>query len=183
MRDSGYPERMRAQIIQSGQNRYNKMKETKEWKKATRSVNRLRSFDKWERRKEHMKKRLNWYKNNKYSTVLFVPCTPRSTLAQQLKDVEVRRRQDRKCRVKIVEKSGQTLRSQLSKSDPWAGEKFGKATCFPCRKSGGRNCRRKNIGYRITCEECYHSETSRNMFTRGEEHPRAINNKTRDSVI
>ena len=184
MRDSGYPERMRAEIIQSGLNGYNKMRETE--RNGGRPVNRLRSFNKWERRKERMKKRLNWYKKDKYSTILYVPCTPRSTLARRLKEVEVRGRQDRKWRVKIVEKGGQTLRSQLSKSDPWAGEKCDKATCFPCRKSGGGNCRRKNVGYRITCEECkadYHGETSRNMFTRGEEHLRALNNKARDSVL
>ena len=133
-----------------------------------------------------MKKKLNWYKNDKYSTVLFVPCTPRSELATRLREVEERGSGDRKWRVKIIEKGGQTLRSQLSKSDPWAGGTCGKATCFPCRKEGGGNCRRKNVGYSVVCDECkavYHGETSRNMTSRGEEHLRALNNMTKESVL
>ena len=70
LRDSGYPERMRAQIVESGINRWNKIKETE--RNGERPVNRLlaRSFDKWERRKQRMKKRQNLYKNDMYSTVL-----------------------------------------------------------------------------------------------------------------
>ena len=54
--------------------------------------------------------------------------------------------------MKIVEKGGQTLQSQLSKSDPLAGGTCGKAMRFPCRKNGGGNCRRKNVGYSAACE-------------------------------
>ena len=61
MRDSVYPERMRAEIIESGLNGYNKMRET-DRNGGRRSVNRLRAFDKWGRRKERTKKRLNWHK-------------------------------------------------------------------------------------------------------------------------
>lgn len=184
LRDSGYSEKMRAEIVQSGLRGYSKMKETE--RNGGRPVNRLRTFDKWERRKQRIKKKQNWYKNDMYSTVLFVPCTPRSTLARRLKEVEARGGDDRKWRVKIVEKGGQTLRSQLSKSNPWTGKTCGKAKCFPCRKSGGGNCRRKNVGYIITCEECgaeYHGETSRNMHSRGEEHLRALGNKAKESAL
>ena len=184
LRDSGYPEKMRAEIVQSELKGYSNMKETE--RSGGRPVNRMRTLDGYERRKQRERKRQNWYKSDKYATVLFVPCTPRSILANRLREVEVRGREDRKWRVKIVEKGGQTVKSQLCKSDPWAGGTCGKATCFPCQKSGGGNCKRKNVGYCITCEECgaeYHGETSRNMFSRGEEHLRALSNKTRESVL
>ena len=78
------------------------------------------------------------------------------------------------------------LRSQLSKSNPWPRKTCGSEKCFPCKEEGGGNCRRKNVGYVITCKECkteYHGETSRNMFSRGEEHLRALSKKSPESVL
>ena len=184
LRDSGYPERMRAQIVWSGLNGYNRMKEVEN--NGGRPVNRLKGYEKSKRRKEKYKKTETWYKNDIYSTVLFVPCTPRSTLAKRLREVEIRGREDRGWGVKIVEMGGQTLRSHLSKSNPWPIRTCGDRRCFPCRDEKGGNCRRKNVGYCITCNICkaeYHGETSRNMFSRGEEHLRALENKTKDSVL
>ena len=185
LRDSGYPERIRAEIVQSGLNGYRRMQEVE--KNGGRPINRLKEYQKNERRKEKSRKTKNWYKNDTYSTVLFVPCTPRSTLARRLKEVEVRGREDRGWSVKVVEMGGQTLRSQLSKSNPWPNATCGDAKCFPCREEkGGGNCRRKNVGYSITCKICkaqYHGETSRNMFSRGEEHLRALESRTKESVL
>ena len=185
LRDSGYPERTRAEIIQSGLTGYERMKEVES--NGGRPVNRLKGHEENERRKEKARKITNWYKNNMYSTVLFVPCTPRSTLANRLKEVEARGSKDREWRVKVVEMGGQTLRSQLSKSNPWPTKTCGDSRCFPCREEkGGGNCRRKNVGYCITCKTCkaqYHGETSRNMYARGEEHLRALASKSKESVL
>ena len=151
-----------------------------------RPVNRLRETNKDERRKDKSKRKQNWYKNDKYSSVLFVPCTPRSTLARRLREVEERGSKDRTWRVKIVEMGGQSLRSQLSKSDPWPRRSCGNDKCFPCKEEGGGNCRRKNVGYCITCKDCnaeYHGETSRNMLSRGEEHLTALRKRSAGSVL
>ena len=85
-----------------------------------------------------------------------------------------------------MEMGGQTLRSHMSKSNPWPSTTCGDMRCFPCRSEKGGNCRRKNVGYCITCNICkavYHGETSRNMFSRGEEHLRALENELTDSVL
>ena len=117
-----------------------------------------------------------------YSTVLFVQCTLRSTLAKRLKEVDVRGREDRGWGVKVVEMGGQTLRSQLSKVKSMAKHNMWRHT----EEKGGGNCRWKNVGYPITCKICkakYHGKTSRNMFLRGEEHLRALENRTKESVL
>ena len=76
-------------------------------------------------------------KQNTDSTVLFVPCTPRSRLARRLKEVEVRGREDRGWSVKVMEMGGQTLRSQLSKPNPRPNATCGDAKCFLCREETG----------------------------------------------
>ena len=187
LRTSGYPEKMRAEIIQSGLKGYNKMREQE--LNGGRPVNRRKEDNRNQRRKEKSNTTRNWYKNknNKYHTVLFVPCTPRGTLAKRLREVEERGHRDRGWRVKVVEMSGQTIRSQISKANPWPNKTCEDPKCFPCKEEkGGGNCQRKNVGYCITCKACkaeYHGETSRNMLTRGEEHLRALENKSKNSVL
>ena len=82
-------------------------------------------------------------------------------------------------RVKIVEKSGTTLKSVLVRSDPWAGGKCGRKRCLPC-KEGVENSkfRKRNILYEITCQEClragkdftYVGESSRLVYECGMNH-------------
>ena len=58
--------------------------------------------------------------------------------------------------------------------------------CFPSQAEKGGDCRKRNVGYSITCQSykaSYHVETSRSMHCRGEEHRRALNNKKKDSML
>ena len=184
MRDSGYPEGMRYDVIQSGLKGYKRMLETEQ--AGVRPANRLQKSDQMARKNQNAVKKDNWFKNGTYSTVLFVPCTPGSILAKELKTVEARSADDRGWRVKIVEMGGRTLRSQTRKSNPWSGKSCGRRNCFPCRAEKGGDCKRRNVGYSITCQACeaqYHGETSRTMFCRGDEHLRALNRKNKDSVL
>ena len=184
MRDSGYPERMREEIIQSGLKGYEKLVEVES--SGGRPVNRPRKSDQTERRKEKAKRKDTWYKQGGYSSVLFVPCTPGGVLAKQMKEVEARSRNDRNWKVKIMEMGGQTLRSQTSKSNPWTGRPCDKDSCFPCKNEKGGECRRKNVGYKIVCQVCgdeYHGETSRTMYCRGGEHQKALASRSQESVL
>ena len=86
----------------------------------------------------------------------------------------------------LDDKEGQTLKAHLCKSNPWSGNPCGHSQCFACREGEGGDCRRKNVGYKITCSECkraYHGETSRNMFCRGKEHLRALTQRKKESVL
>ena len=151
-----------------------------------RPVNRLQKLEEIDRQKQKVIKKDNWYRNGLFSTVLFIPCTPGSILAKKLKEVEARDADDRGWRVKIVEMGGSTLRSQTCKSNPWNGKTCGRQNCFPCQAEKGGDCRRRNVGYSITCQSCkavYNGETSRSMYCRGEEHLRALNHKRKESVL
>ena len=78
------------------------------------------------------------------------------------------------------------MRSQTCKSNPWNGKTCGRQNCFPCQAEKGGDCRRRNVGYSITCQSCkavYNGETSRSMYCRGEEHLRALNHKRKESVL
>ena len=170
--------------MQSGLQGYKKMVETE--RNGGRPVNRPRGIDLKERKKQKQRKRDNWYEEGGYSTVLFVPCTPGSILTKRLKEAEARSQEDREWKVKIVEMGGQTLRSQVSRSDPWAGKQCGRENCFPCKQEKGGECRRKNVGYIISCQKCkaeYHGESSRTMFCRGGEHLRALHQQSQDSPL
>ena len=84
--------------------------------------------------------------------------------------------QGRSIRFRMVEKRGVTLEEKLRRSNPWAGERCGRPTCFPCKTDEGGDCWREGVTYSLVCEECgqgvaeYFGETGRNGFTRGEEH-------------
>ena len=88
--------------------------------------------------------------------------------------------QGRSVRFRIVERRGVTLEEKLRRSNPWAGERCGRPTCFPCQTDEGGDCWREGITYSLICEVCgeevakYFGESGRNGFTRGEEH---LNNK------
>lgn len=184
MRDSDYPEKFRGEVITAGLRGYEKMQEVE--KAGGRPVNRLRATDRIERKQQKQKKKDTWYKDGDYATVMFVPCTPGSVLCKRLKEVEERGREDRQFKVKIMEMGGQTLRSQLTKSDPWSGKACGRENCFPCKIDKGGQCQRRNVGYQIECQACkaiYHGETSRTMFLRGGEHLEGLNSKASDSVL
>ena len=97
-----------------------------------------------------------WFKKSDipYKSVLFVPATPGSVLANAIRDVEKQNRQGRKSRVKIVEQSGSTVRNILAKNYPWEFSECSDPECFPC-SSGGTSkkisCRRPGVGYKIYC--------------------------------
>ena len=131
MRDSGYTEKMRQQVIESGLKGYQKMVDVDQEQRGGRPFNRLESMDQLERKKEKMRKRIKWYKKGEYETILFIPCTPActpgGTLAKRMREVEERGRRDRGWKVKLVEMGGQTLKEQLCRSNPWSGK--------PCKHS------------------------------------------------
>ena len=141
MKDSGYPEVMRYEVIQSGLKGYKKMREVEP--AGGRPVNRRQNLEEINRKKEKTIKRDNWYRNGIFSSVLFIPCTPGSVLAKRLKEVEARDADDRGWRVKIVEMGGNTLRSQTCKSNPWKGKKCGRQNCFPCQAERGGGLQEK----------------------------------------
>ena len=115
--------------------------------------------------------------------MVFIPATPQSKLKKAYeKEIE-----KTEIKVKVVERSGKTLKSMLQKSDP--SDKLGcedKERCMVCGTGGKGACRRENVTYEIKCKECdnvYIGETARNAYTRGLEHITNIKKKDNNSGI
>ena len=106
--------------------------------------------------------------------VIFVATTPKSKL-KKLFENAIR---ESGLRLKVVERTGRTLKSQLQTSNPFREDNCRRNDCFICTTGGKGNCTTEGITYRINCqsdEECtrknvYKGETSSNGYTRGGEH-------------
>ena len=124
------------------------------------------------------------------TTVLFVEQTKGGELAKRLREAEERLARLTGWKVRIVEKSGRSMKQMLVKSNPWAGGMCERSECHPC-KSGNekQSCFKRNILYESICLSCkqnditkvYVGESSRSGFERGGEHARDYAKPTDDS--
>ena len=79
----------------------------------------------------------------------------------------------------------------LQRSDPFRTEKCDRQSCMVCQTSGKGSCDKEGVTYSIRCVECagrgiekvYYGESSRNAYSRGEEHLDEYRRKTKDSVL
>ena len=92
LRDSGYNEKFRKQIIQSILGGWDKM--LAEHEAGRRPINRSRNWQSEKRRQEKVRKKSNWYKTGGYSTVIFCPYTPGGELAKKWREIEAREAQE-----------------------------------------------------------------------------------------
>ena len=178
---SGYNKRFRAEVVTSALNAYRIIQQKD--KDGIQPMYRHKEWNKKEREENKKGKKLDWFKKKGEETVIFIPATPRSELKKQLEE-EVKKS---KVKVKIVERAGKTLKNILQRSDPFKKKQCDKKeTCMVCSSGRKGPCRRDGVTYEIRCEECkgiYVGETSRNGYTRGEEHMTAFRNRSDDSVL
>ena len=76
-------------------------------------------------------------------------------------------------RIRIVEKSGMSVKRVLQRSDPFKKRTCERDCCFVCRTGGRGPCDSCGVTYEIKCQTCgqkYVGETARSAFTRGKEH-------------
>ena len=183
MKTSGYSERFRMQVLESGIAGFERMRQVAE--SGGRPINRKSSWEKQSRKKAKVAKSINWHKSGGYDVPIFVPNTPNSELARRIQEVEKSNPQ-RCIRFKVVETSGTSIKSLLQRSNPWPKGQCGQEDCFPCKNEKSGDCRRSGVTYKITCLECkaeYKGETARNMYVRGKEHLDAFENKSSSSFM
>ena len=80
-------------------------------------------------------------------------------------------------RLKLVEKTGTTLKEMLQKSDPFKRQRCGREDCLVCKQAGKGPCNAHGVTYEIECQGCKHKyigETARNAYTRGTEHTEGL---------
>lgn len=180
MQFSGYNKKFRYEVVNSALKAYRTML----LKDLAGKVPLYRPKGWMEKEREEAKrlKKNNWYKSSNYKSVIFVPATPSSMLKKRLqRDVN-----ESGLKIKIVEKSGTSIKRILQRSDPFKEKKCSKDDCLVCSTGGSGPCSTTNVNYRIKCNECdstYIGETSRSTYTRGKEHLRALNAKSENSVL
>ena len=90
----------------------------------------------------------------KVKSVVFVPRTPSSKLAKLLRAEEQRLAVTTGYRVKIQERSGTQLRRILCSKSPLPTIPCGRDSCLMCKVDGSGDCRRRNILYHNSCDNC-----------------------------
>ena len=112
MQFSGYQQNFKAEVLKSALQAHENMK--KKDKEGTQPLYRPKEWKRTEREKQKRNKKENWFKKGGNETVVFVPATPQSKLKKAYEE-EIRKAE---MKVKVVERSGQTIKSLLQKSDP-----------------------------------------------------------------
>jgi type III secretory pathway component EscV len=148
--------------------------------------------------RDSQKENKNSNKNIEPKAVLYVPYTPNSELAKELRKVEEVMEKMSGMRMKVVEKAGIQLKRILVKTNPWAGTDCQREDCLVCltrQETGegrGKTCSKRNILYETWFETCqdrdkqkameegrdpeniplhkYIGESSRSSYLRGKNH-------------
>ena len=197
LKNSGYSQNYRIQILDSAQKAYEKM--VNDDKNEIKPMYRSRNWNKGERLEDKSMKKVNWYRNasqeTEYKTVLFVPVTKGSILAKELRNREEEINRFSKERIKIEESGGVNIKDFLIQKDPFPKNKCEKEKCLICKSTLTTNlsivCNTNNVGYRLYCGTCrnrgqdkyYEGETARSGRLRGSEHLRDFLTKNSHSAL
>ena len=150
LRDSGYKQIFRQEILESILAGWEKMVE--EHEAGRRPINRATSWKEKERQEAKWRKKTTWFKQGGYSTVIFCPYTPESKLANRWREIEARGADSRGWRFKVVELGGRQVKSIICKN-PWAGP-CDDPRCFVDTTGGRGSCSRPGCNYQIQCIAC-----------------------------
>eukprot|EP00794_Sanderia_malayensis_P013424 gene13424-14803_t len=169
MQFSGFPKKFRYEIVNSALKAYDEIHRRVEL--GERPLYHPFEWNREERDRAKKNRVLNWYKNGKYDSVIFIQSTPGSELKSKYQN-EIDR-----CgvRIRVVEKAGRSLKSRLQRSDPF---KEASCNCETCLIGGRGSCSKDGINYEIACVGCeqqgrdvkYHGESSKNGYTHGKQH-------------
>ena len=115
--------------------------------------------------------------------MMFVDATPGSELARKCRSIL----KEAKLKIRVVEKSGTSVKQVLSKSYPLGYKCCIIPNCLTCETCPEIRCSARDAVYKISCKGCrkgvYVGETSRTLGERVNEHLRAYNNSNAASVF
>ena len=181
MQASGYNKEFRYNVVRSAFSAYEKIRS-----EAENNIKPMYRGKKWryvERRKYKINKRYSWYGD--YDAVIFLPYTPKSEL-KRIYDEEIKKRE---MKIRVVERSGVKIKDYLQKKDI-SGVKQCDKDCFVCSSSKKGDCMASSITYKIECEFAhpegiyeYNGKTTKNAYSRGGEHLKDLDKKTKDSLL
>ena len=195
LKNSGYSEAFRLEILKSGLNGFNKI--LKADRDGTRPMYRPKGWRESARWLEKKRKKSNWL-GKFWKSCIFIPPTPGSELKKrmQAKEEETRAGGREAFPIKIIETAGRTLEQTLVNTDPFDGNKCTDEKCEPNRNPKNKiSCRRNGVTYRVSCLcclragrpcdlsaylkcACYFGESAKNMHCRSKEHVAKFNSKS-----
>ena len=188
LRRSGYPVTVRHEVIKTASEKWLRMCEEED--AGGRPIFRPRGWKKEERRLQKEKKASSWHKrDSKQASAPLILDPTAGSLTKDARDVCAKFEQVSGMRVAVVERAGQAIKT-LAKSEPLKKKGCDRVKCFPCRTGGG-NCEKSGVGYRVRCEMCrragklteYEGESGYNAFTRGCEHEDALRLKDQENAL
>ena len=176
MQVSGYNQEQRVLVYKAAKSKYDQ-----QMKNHQDKVSPMYKSKQWRRaQRQHDKsaKKKNWY-GDKFDAVYFVQATPGSQLANQCQKTFQR------CNlsVKVIERTGRTVKQMLVKSDPLRREV---CKCSVCKIAGKQICKIRDCVYEMVCSGCakrYVGETSRSLRERYLEHMMLLESKHPASVF
>ena len=186
MQFSGYPQEDRIKVYKKAKGKFEKIVERDRTGKCP--MYRGKFWQRERREKEKAEKKNRWYEKGGYETVMFVDATPNGELAAECKKAL----KSSELKIRVVERSGQSLRNVLSKSDPFQNGSCGKDTCKVCKANPKINCKMRDVVYRIKCLGCtendqiegmYIGETARSIGERASEHLVKYEQNEKNSVF
>ena len=140
MKNSGYDEKFRLEVLKSSINGYEKILEDHKSgsKPIYRNKDRKENND-WKSKK--IFKRENWWKGGGQianKSVIFVPATPGSELINWLKEVEKdhRKQKQNSMNFQFIEQTGVSLEKLFQKSNPFKEQTCKKFDCIVCDGKG-----------------------------------------------
>ena len=157
LRNSGYDEEFRLEVLKSTLNGYEKIVEDdKNGVKPMYRSKECKERNNWKGKK--LFKKQNWWKGKdqvKNKSVIFVPATPGGELARMFREVEKEQRKENKNQMnfQIIEQTGVSLEKQFQKSNPFKEKSCEKSDCIVCDGTGVK-CRTEGVGYKGICKEC-----------------------------
>ena len=176
MMRSGYPQKYRVDTLTRALRIYDDM--VQKDKEGTRPLYRPKDWKRAERQRSKQKKKYEWSTRGGFIAPIFVPPTPNSELALSLKAV-AENEAEAGVKFKIVETGGLSIKSVLQRSNPLETPGCDDEECLPCKpgRGEGGQCDGCGVNYQIECQLCpddqkevYIGESSRNLFTRSQEH-------------
>ena len=179
MQYSGYTKKERADVYKKAKGKYDEM--IRRDQERTQPLYRSKNWQNKERKEAKKEKKKNWYAKDGSEAVFFVESTPDGILAESCR----KEFKNAGFRVKVVERSGRTVKTALTKSNPFKKNGCDEPTCEVCDIGADVHCKSRDVLYRISCagqdssnQPCanitYIGETSRSIKERFSEHWRKM---------
>ena len=201
LKDSGYNETFRSEIIKSAKNAFSLMIEN-----HTKGIRPLpRNRHQIIKDRQTRRGGVDWWnrglQKDMYQCVLFVPPTPGAKLAKLIQAKEAILNADSNRRIKVVEGPGIKLKNLIESKNPYPTQPCSIRLCPLCKQTevsepsqdrqNRLHCSTPNVGYQITCQTCraagkdvrYEGETGRPAVSRAVEHIKGLLNNDKNNPL